>query len=204
MKKIIISSALGLALFLIVGCTPKTVAVPSTNDSTSTSEASSQLSNQNSSATSQKEGTVVVSLEEAIKTFEKKYPEAKITSIQLDTSLGHYFYEIEGVDNLKEYQIDVNADTGDFTKEKVETLDTDEQNGVKVKEDALDLKGIITKEKATEIAKKDVKTGSAKEWKLSKELGTTYWEVKVIDGTKKTEVKIDAHSGKILTSERDD
>ena len=34
------------------------------------------------------------------------------------------------MDQQKEYQVEVNAETGEFTKEKVETLDADEQNGV--------------------------------------------------------------------------
>ena len=37
--------------------------------------------------------------------FEKKYPEAKITSLQLDTDFGRYFYEIEGVDQQKNIKL---------------------------------------------------------------------------------------------------
>lgn len=59
--------------------------------------------------------------------------------------------------------MEVNAKTGDFAKEKIETLDTDEQNGVKLKEDALDLTGIISRQKATELAEVEAKVGSAKD-----------------------------------------
>ncbi|MGU4841660.1 PepSY domain-containing protein, partial [Escherichia coli] len=92
----------------------------------------------------------------------------------------------------------------EFTKEKVETLDVDEQNGVKMQEEALDLTNIISREQATTLAEKAAKVGQATDWKLEKELGITYWEVKVKEGQQKIEVKIDAHSGKILTTERDD
>lgn len=152
----------------------------------------------------QKTSAVAVSLEKVTTAFEKKYPEAKITSLQLDTDFGRYFYEIEGVDQQKEYQVEVNAETGEFTKEKVETLDADEQNGVKMQEEALDLTNIISREQATTLAEKEAKVGQATDWKLEKELGITYWEVKVKEGQQKIEVKIDAHSGKILTTERDD
>lgn len=54
------------------------------------------------------------------------------------------------------------------------------------------------------MAEKEAKVGQATDWKLEKELGITYWEVKVKEGQQKIEVKIDAHSGKILTTERDD
>ena len=107
------------------------------------------------------------------------------------------------MDQQKEYQVEVNAETGEFTKEKVETLDADEQNGVKMQEEALDLTNIISREQATTLAEKEAKVGQATDWKLEKELGITYWEVKVKAGQKKIEVKIDAHSGEILTTERD-
>lgn len=208
MKKILYGSMTGLALFLVAGCTPKTpTAVSPTNEqketAISTSETSSSVQ-QEATTTSEKTSAVAVSLEKVTTAFEKKYPEAKITSLQLDTDFGRYFYEIEGVDQQKEYQVEVNAETGEFTKEKVETLDADEQNGVKMQEEALDLTNIISREQATTLAEKEAKVGQATDWKLEKELGITYWEVKVKEGQQKIEVKIDAHSGKILTTERDD
>ena len=207
MKKILYGSMTGLALFLVAGCTPKTpTAVSSTNEQKetviSTTETSSSVQ-QEATTTSEKTSAVAVSLEKVTTAFEKKYPEAKITSLQLDTDFGRYFYEIEGVDQQKEYQVEVNAETGEFTKEKVETLDADEQNGVKMQEEALDLTNIISREQATTLAEKEAKVGQATDWKLEKELGITYWEVKVKEGQQKIEVKIDAHSGEILTTERD-
>lgn len=208
MKKILYGALTGLALFLVAGCTSKTpTAVSSTNEQKetviSTIETSSSVQ-QEATTTSEKTSAVAVSLEKVTTAFEKKYPEAKITSLQLDTDFGRYFYEIEGVDQQKEYQVEVNAETGEFTKEKVETLDADEQNGVKMQEEALDLTNIISREQATTLAEKEAKVGQATDWKLEKELGITYWEVKVKEGQQKIEVKIDAHSGKILTTERDD
>lgn len=208
MKKILYGSMTGLALFLVAGCTSKTpTAVSSTNEQKetviSTSETSTSVQ-QEATTTSEKTSAVAVSLEKVTTAFEKKYPEAKITSLQLDTDFGRYFYEIEGVDQQKEYQVEVNAETGEFTKEKVETLDADEQNGVKMQEEALDLTNIISREQATTLAEKEAKVGQTTDWKLEKELGITYWEVKVKEGQQKIEVKIDAHSGKILTTERDD
>ncbi|OSH31960.1 putative lipoprotein [Enterococcus faecalis] len=208
MKKILYGALTGLALFLVAGCTPKTpTAVSSTNEQKETAISTSEISSsvqQEATTTSEKTSAVAVSLEKVTTAFEKKYPEAKITSLQLDTDFGRYFYEIEGVDQQKEYQVEVNAETGEFTKEKVETLDADEQNGVKMQEEALDLTNIISREQATTLAEKEAKVGQATDWKLEKELGITYWEVKVKEGQQKIEIKIDAHSGKILTTERDD
>ena len=207
MKKILYGSMTGLALFLVAGCTSKTpTAVSSTNEQKetviSTTETSSSVQ-QEATTISEKTSAVAVSLEKVTTAFEKKYPEAKITSLQLDTDFGRYFYEIEGVDQQKEYQVEVNAETGEFTKEKVETLDADEQNGVKMQEEALDLTNIISREQATTLAEKEAKVGQATDWKLEKELGITYCEVKLKECQQKIEVKIDALSGEILTTERD-
>ena len=78
----------------------------------------------------------------------------------------------------------MNAETGEFTKEKVETLDADEQNGVKMQEEALDLTNIISENKPQPWLK-EAKVGQATDWKLEKELGITYWEVKVKEGQQK-------------------
>ncbi|MGC3150660.1 PepSY domain-containing protein, partial [Enterococcus faecalis] len=57
--------------------------------------------------TSENTSAVAVSLEKVSTAFEKKYPESKITSLQLDTDYAPYCYEIEGLDQQKEYQDDV-------------------------------------------------------------------------------------------------
>ena len=54
----------------------------------------------------------------------------------------------------KEYQVEVNAETGEFKKKKSEPLDADEQNGVKMQEEALDLTNIISREQAQPWLKK--------------------------------------------------
>ena len=63
-------------------------------------------------------------------------------------------------------------------------MDADEQNGVKMQEEALDLTNIISREQATTLAEKAAKVGQATDWKLEK-LGITYWEVKVKEGQQK-------------------
>jgi Predicted membrane protein len=45
--------------------------------------------------------------------------------------------------------------------------------------------------------------GDSTEFNLEKDLGTTYWEVKVKNGSQEKEVKIDAQSGKVLKVESD-
>ena len=63
-------------------------------------------------------------------------------------------------------------------------MDADEQNGVKMQEEALDLTNIISREQATTLAEKEAKVGQATDWKLEK-IRITYWEVKVKEGQQK-------------------
>ncbi len=68
---------------------------------------------------------------------------------------------------------------------------------LKCKKRHLILTNIISREQATTLAEKEAKVGQATDWKLEKELGITYWEVKVKEGQQKNRgKKIDAHSGK--------
>ena len=76
--------------------------------------------------------------------------------------------------------------------------------GIKRKEDKLNIDNLLSIEKVSEIATENVGSGKATEWSLDKDMGITYWEVKVFDGQKETEVKINAQSGDVLETETDD
>lgn len=196
MKKIIVLALSGVLLGGLAGC--GTDSDDSANSS-STTQKTSQSQTSSEATTDFK-----VSVADAIKAYQEAYPDSDITSIDLETSFGNYLYKIEGVDDSKEYEIQVDADTKEVSKEREEALDTEEQDGVKRKEDKLDLENLLSVEKVADIATKQVGSGKATDWSLDKDMGTTYWEVKVEDGHKETEVKIDAKSGKVLETETDD
>lgn len=142
-----------------------------------------------------------VSTEDAIQRYRETYPDTDITSISLEYKLGRPIYQIEGVDDTKEYELTINADTNDILQQKDENLDHDDQN--KRQEEALQLDGILNADKIAEIAHSNAR-GSVVEMELTKDLGTTYWEVKLEDGKLETELKIDAQTGNILEKEQDD
>ncbi len=146
---------------------------------------------------------VEVSVAEAIQTYQKEYPDTTITSIDLDKTLGKYSYDIQGVDETTEYEVKVQAVDGTVTKKRTEQLDTDEQNGVAV-EEKLNLENLKTMEEISATAEKAVTGGTAVDWELEQELGTTYWTVKVKDGRTTYEVEIDAQSGTVLSMDTDD
>ena len=193
MKKVII---LGLSVALLGGLAGCNSDSEESISSSSTSKQTSQTSKSQSS--SQKNTNFKVSVEDAIKEYQKEYPDSDITSIDLETSFGNYFYKIEGVDDNKEYEVRVDADTKKVSKEREEELDMED------KEDKLNIENLLSIEKVSEIATENVGSGKATDWSLDKDMGTTYWEVKVIDGQKETEVKINAQSGEVLETETDD
>ena len=81
-----------------------------------------------------------------------------------------------------------------------EKLDHDDRN-----QKALDFKGTISRDDASRIAEEHIK-GTSEEWKLEQDedTGKTYWEVKVKNGHRETEVKINAHTKEVISTEHDD
>ncbi|MFI3729687.1 PepSY domain-containing protein [Vagococcus fluvialis] len=205
MKKILLISMSGLLLSVMVGCTQKVIEKPVTEETKVT--ATSEQTDATSGATI-KEGsydmTKVVPVTEIIEVYKKEAPDSDITSIDLDYSRAGLRYKVEGVDNETEYEIKINAETKQVEKTKQEKLDREDRDGIKRDKEKLDLNNILSIEKVTELAETEAKSGKAVEWNLDRTLNVTYWEVKVKDGNKETEIKLDAKSGEVLEVEIDD
>ncbi len=196
---------------MLAGCqsnqaTPESTTAPATTSTstgqqtTSSTEASNQTMNSGTNATKE----IKVSAQKAIELFQKEYPNAAITSLELDSSWGSFFYKIDGVDEQNEYEMKINAANEEIQKQNPERLDQDEQNGQKKQEDALDTSKLLSIEEAAKISETQAGGGTATDWDLSKELGTTYWEVKVKNGNKSTQVKLNNQTGEVLATENDD
>lgn len=213
MKSKVIFTGL-FSLLLLAGCQPNQTTTPSstTNQSSETTVTSTNKSEDSSisagstdSSSSQTANPdIQVSADRAIELFQKKYPDAAITSLELDSDWGSYFYKIEGVDDQNEYSVKINAMDEKLEAENPEQLDRDEQNGKKKSEDGLDVSNLISIEEAGKIAVEKVGAGTTTDWDLDKELGTTYWDVKVKNGNQTTNVKINSQTGEVLSSEIDD
>ncbi len=147
---------------------------------------------------------ISVSATDAIEIFQKEYPDTDITALDLDSSLGKFFYEIEGINDTTEYSVKIDAKSKKILNKEKEQLDSDDRGTENRKQEKLDTDGIISFQKAGKIAKKEVGKGKATDWKLDKELDTTYWEVKVKNKKNSTEVKLDAKTGEVLSTELDD
>lgn len=219
MNKKIIVATVGLGV-LLAGCTSNNKSLEKNGQSKASTEVSqtitfdsstSESSNTKTTASSNKatnatknQVQVKVSLEEAVKAYQEAYPNTAITSLDLDPSFGTYYYEIKGVDDSKEYEVKINAETGELKKEREETLDREDQNGVEKANEALDLNNLKSMDDISKIAVDSFGEGQAIEWSLERELSTTYWEVKVQSGNREMSVKINAQTGDVLEKELDD
>lgn len=200
-KNLMMISMVTLGLVL-GGCTSNSNTLPKD----STTKESSSVSKSATKSDTTKLPAIKVTVAEAISAYEKAYPNTSITSIDLDTSFGAYYFEVKGVDDNKEYELKINAETGDETKEREENLDADEKNGTKKTEDALDLKDILSLEDATKFAAEAlaVEAETATDWSLDRELAVTYWEVTFKSGRSESSVKLNAQTGAVLETELDD
>lgn len=219
MKKILINTLFtGAAVLFLAGCTSNSSQLESNrqqNNNTNSSEtvASSSQTTANSSTNSSNTTTAAVTLEEAIAIYQKQYPNTDITSIEIKPIGETNNYEIDGMDDDKEYGIYVHGDAqykeGNgtdraFSLKGEEMLDADERNGVERNNEKLDLNNLLPLDKINAIAQKEANNGTITEWSLERELNTTYWEVTVLANNQEVSVSIDAQSGNVLEVDYDD
>ena len=151
-----------------------------------------------SSPIAQAAQTIKLNEKQAVAKFKQKYTKAKISEISLEKHLNRYQYEISGFDSQKEYSAKIDAQTGKLSAAKSEKLDADDH------ETAIKLNQVISRQKANQLAEKAAKSGQGREWTLETDNGQTIWQVDVVDGHQKTEVKINAVNQKVISVETDD
>lgn len=183
------------------------VACSKQNDTATTTQksvTSSKVTHNSESAVSKQSRKdniqIKLSQQEAIDKFNQQFNNKKIKSIELSREGKQYYYEIEGFDSSNEYSVNINAESGQLGHVHSEKLDHDDRN-----QRALALRGAISRDDASRIAEEHVK-GTSEEWKLEQDedTGKTYWEVTVKNGHQETDVKINAHTREIISTEHDD
>lgn len=133
--------------------------------------------------------TFEVSLEDAISMFYETFGNETINidEIQFDRDNGRFVYEFDGWDEEFEYELDIDAETGEIIKQE---QDEDDDS-----DDSLDLDGIITPQEAMESALEAAGSGYVEEWTLEVEGGRTIYDVDVEEGN---DQKVDAQTGEVL------
>lgn len=192
-----------LAATALIGTLGISVVACNNNDSTSKTKQSSVKKTVKDKASNTKntarKSKIKLSQTEAINKFDKKYSDKKLKEIDLKLDGNKYFYEITGFDKDKEYEMTINATSGKEVKSSSEKLDLDERL-----QKGFDLDKVISRDQASEIAEKEVKNSTAKEWTLKMDQDKVIWDVTVESGSSKHEVEIDAISKKVIKSEKDD
>lgn len=141
---------------------------------------------------------IKLSEQSAVKKFQQRYSNVKLTSLTLEKKFGQYRYELEGYDQSNERSMDINAKTGKVIKTENDQLNSNNQ------ESELKLNNLISRKKANQIASKKVQGSHGIEWTLENKNGQPVWEVVVQKANHETEVTINAQSGKVLQTEKDD
>lgn len=187
----------------LIGTLGISVVACNNNDSTSKTKQSSVKKTVKDKASNTKntarKSKIKLSQTEAINKFDKKYSDKKLKEIDLKLDGNKYFYEITGFDKDKKYEMTINATSGKEVKSSSEKLDLDERL-----QKGLDLDKVISRDQASEIAEKEVKNSTAKEWTLKMDQDKAIWDVTVESVSSKHEVEIDAISKKVIKSEKDD
>ncbi|GKU81320.1 PepSY domain-containing protein [Niallia sp. NCCP-28] len=193
MKKIWMNFSIITALALgLAACSQNDTNQESANNATTNNESESLA-----------KANLKVNIEDAVKTFQDKYPDAAITEMSLDNDFGKWHYEVEGVDEQNQYEVEIDGDNGDLNVKEEEKLDADDANGVKKEKEALNLDNLITQEKLLAIVN-DAQKGAITQWSLEKASTATYFDVSVEEQMKEYEVSVDAQTGKILEQKQDD
>ena len=131
-----------------------------------------------------------VSLDDATQMFYDMFGEdATIDQIEFDEDDGVYEYNIDGWDQENEYELDINADTGDIIEENTES-DSDQ-------DDTLELEGIISPQEAMDIAVEEAGSEIVEDWTLEVDDGVTVYEVN-FENADDDDIVIDAASGDII------
>lgn len=133
-----------------------------------------------------------VSFDQAVQTFYDTFGEnANIDEIDLDTDRGAYEYNISGWDDTNEYDMEIDAETGDIKEENTDP-ENDNDND---QDDILALDNILTPKEAMDIAVQEVGSDFVEDWKLENDDGLTVYEIGLENDD---DITIDATTGDII------
>lgn len=131
----------------------------------------------------------MVSLDDAITTFRDTFAgdNINIDSVQFEMDDNRYVYSIDGWDDTNDYELKIDAETGDIlAQEQEEDTDAD---------DMLTVEGIVSPKEAMNAALAASGEGYVKEWELEVENDQTIYDIDIEDGS---DQKVDALSGDVL------
>ena len=129
-----------------------------------------------------------VTLEQATELFAQTFGEdVNISSIELDEDIRGYEYDISGWDGEQEYELSLDAQSGEIKEQDTET-DND-------RDDVINLDNIMTPREAMEIAVNDTGVDFVEGWSLEEDDGIIVYE---IDLQGSDDITLNAETGDIV------
>ncbi len=134
--------------------------------------------------------TFEVELEEALKIFYDTFGDntIEITSFQLEEESNGYDYEIEGFKDGIEYEIEIDANTGNVKSSSKEKDTKDNYIPIVLSE-------IVSPEKAIEVGLQNATSKYVEEWKIKTEHGKLVYDIDFKEGK---DVIVDAKTGEFI------
>lgn len=211
MNKKILMTTLGLGLALtLTACGPKNQAMDPANSNSKNAKveesANANKTNANKNAADNKADAqtkeetavnkgAVANLDPGIAFdgFKKLHADAKIESFQLNIENGKAYYKVDGYDAENEYEVTVDAVTGDIVKDEFEAENTSNKTA------DLQLEMIEAVDKYMAEALKDAGQGyEAGEYEVEFDNGKYEVSVEVVNGNKDITYTYDYKTGKLI------
>lgn len=203
MNKKILMTTLGLGLALtLTACGPKNEKADNPNAKNNAAveaNANKNASKKAADAQTKEETAInkgaVANLDRGIAFdgFKKLHADAKVESFQLEVENGKAYYKVSGYDTEKEYEVTVDAVTGDIVKDEFEAENTSAKTA------DVQLNMIEAVDKYMDEALKDAGQGfEAGEYEVEFEDGKYVVTVEVVNGTKDISYTYDYETGKLI------
>ena len=203
MNKKILMTTLGLGLALtLTACGPKNEKAdnPNAKNNAAVEANANKNASKNKADAQTKEETAinkgaVANLDRGIAFdgFKKLHADAKVESFQLEVENGKAYYKVSGYDAEKEYEVTVDAVTGDIVKDEFEAENTSAKTA------DIQLNMIEAVDKYMDEALKDAGQGfEAGEYEVEFEDGKYVVTVEVVNGTKDISYTYDYETGKLI------
>lgn len=148
-------------------------------------------SNSSGSAQGINEQEFDVSLDDAIQIYNETHPNSSIESIEFDDDDGKYEYDFNGFDESAEYELSIDASTG-------EAIDRDTDNNDDDNNDALNLDNIVSPQEAMTTAMEEIGSGYVDNWHLDTENGSTVYEISIENTQDDDDIIINAETGAFM------
>lgn len=134
---------------------------------------------------------IEVSLQNAVDIFLREYEVDYITKVELDSDMNQWKYDVAGASNEKEYELVIDAHTGDILDQSEEAIEKgDEEQGISLNE-------ILSPSEAMKIVQAET-SNEIGGWTLEVENGTEQYEIEVRDGSEDIDYIINAISGELV------